>query len=105
MSRRSISDASIAVDISALDRPTLRRADAIAAIEAWRSEIRAACRRNVEAAEDTEERAATSGAQAEAVLDAHRSGPHAIEIGPCPHARPGDPRCDACLAVAARKDL
>lgn len=40
-----------------------------------------------------------------AVLEraAHRSGPHRIEIGPCPHATPGDPRCDACLAVA-RKD-
>ena len=97
MSAARISDASVLV----YPRPR----DAVAAIEAWRAEIRAACRRQVDDAADTEERAAISGAQAEAVLDreAHRSGPHAIEIGPCPHATPGDPRCDACLAVA-RKD-
>ena len=38
-------------------------------------------------------------------LDCDPTGVRRIDVGPCPHARPGDPLCDACLSVSdPRKD-
>ena len=85
--RQAISDASVLV------YPT--RGDVVACARMLRDELRADYD-----TDPTDLRRVVTPAQAEAALATADSGEHRISIGPCPHARPGDPICDACLAVA-----
>jgi len=91
---RAFADASVIVYPTA---PNL-----VAESKKLRDEMRALRRCLVPLPDDTQ----TGGApilDAAAILAAHDSGEHRITIGPCPHAVPGDPLCDACLAVALPK--
>lgn len=86
MGRQTISDASVLVF------PT--RGDVVRCAQMLKEELRAEYD-----TDPTDLHRVVTPEQAAATLEAHDSGEHRITIGPCPHAKPGDPNCDACLAA------